>query len=44
MAKALNGAGVLASRQSDYASALALHERALALRRALGDQIGWPLP
>jgi predicted ATPase/transcriptional regulator with XRE-family HTH domain len=39
-AKVLNGAGVLATRQCDYAHAATLHEQALALRRSLGDKIG----
>jgi predicted ATPase len=38
--KALNGAGNLAYAQGDYGRATALHEEALALRRALGDQRG----
>jgi predicted ATPase/DNA-binding XRE family transcriptional regulator len=37
-AKALNGAGVLASRQGDYERAIALHEETLALWRSLGDR------
>src|SRR5262249_4578919 len=36
LAKALNGAGVLASRQSDYGRARAFHGRALDIRRTLG--------
>jgi len=39
-AMALNGAGMLASRRGDFARAKALHEEALALRRALGDTPG----
>jgi tetratricopeptide (TPR) repeat protein len=39
-ATALNGAGVLAFRQGDYGQATALHEEALALRRALGETPG----
>ncbi|OGG56550.1 MAG: hypothetical protein A3F84_22560, partial [Candidatus Handelsmanbacteria bacterium RIFCSPLOWO2_12_FULL_64_10] len=44
-AKALNGAGVLASRQGDYAAARALHEESLAIRRTLDDKqgIAWSL-
>lgn len=40
LAKALNGSGVLATRQTDFDSAVKLHERALALRRRLHDQVG----
>lgn len=40
LAKVLNGAGVLATRQSDYGHATACHEEALALRRAGGDTLG----
>jgi len=39
-AKALSGAGALAQRQGDYASARALHEESLTIRRELGDQGG----
>ncbi|OGG46571.1 MAG: hypothetical protein A3F84_18045 [Candidatus Handelsmanbacteria bacterium RIFCSPLOWO2_12_FULL_64_10] len=39
-AKALNGAGVLASRQGDYAAARAFHEESLGIRRELGDKQG----
>jgi non-specific serine/threonine protein kinase len=39
-AKALNGAGVLAWAQGDYARATVLHEESLALRRELGDKRG----
>lgn len=39
-AKALNGAGVLACRQGDYAAARALHEESLSIRRELGDRWG----
>jgi tetratricopeptide (TPR) repeat protein len=39
-ARALNGAGILAESQSDLAQAMALHEEALAWRRALGDKQG----
>lgn len=39
-AKALNGAGVLAWSQGDYAAARALHEESLAMRRELGDKQG----
>jgi predicted ATPase/Tfp pilus assembly protein PilF len=39
-ATALNGAGVLAFRQGEYGQAAALHEEALALRRALGETSG----
>jgi tetratricopeptide (TPR) repeat protein len=38
--KALNGAGVLAETQGDYARAQALHEGCLALCRELGDERG----
>ena len=34
------GAGVLASQQSDYPAAQALHEESLAIRRELGDPRG----
>jgi tetratricopeptide (TPR) repeat protein len=39
-ANALNGAGNLAYTAGDYASALALHEESLGLRRELGDKQG----
>ncbi len=39
-ARALNGAGNLASQQDEYARAEALHEEALALRREAGDTLG----
>jgi len=39
-AKALNGAGNLAYRQGDYATARALYEESLAIRRELGDKNG----
>ena len=39
-AKALHGAGVLASEQGDYPAARALHEESLAIRRVLGDRRG----
>ena len=39
-AKALNGAGTLARRQGDYASARSLHEESLAIYRRLGDKAG----
>jgi predicted ATPase/DNA-binding XRE family transcriptional regulator len=39
-AKALNGAGVLATIQGDHARAAALFEESLALRRELGDTWG----
>jgi predicted ATPase/class 3 adenylate cyclase len=39
-AKALNGAGVLAFRQGDYARATVRYEESLAMRRALGDKLG----
>jgi tetratricopeptide (TPR) repeat protein len=38
--RALNGAGAMAYHQSEYSRAAALHEEALALRRALGDRLG----
>ena len=38
--KALNGAGVLAFQQGEYAASRALHGEDLALRRALGDDRG----
>jgi tetratricopeptide (TPR) repeat protein len=38
--KALNGAGVLALSQGDYAWARAMHEESLAIRRELGDRQG----
>jgi predicted ATPase/Tfp pilus assembly protein PilF/DNA-binding XRE family transcriptional regulator len=40
LAKVLNGAGVLATRQSDYEHATACHEEALELRRTVGDTLG----
>jgi predicted ATPase/class 3 adenylate cyclase len=39
-AKALDGAGMLARRQGDYAAARALHEEALAIQRGQGDRRG----
>jgi predicted ATPase/class 3 adenylate cyclase len=39
-AKTLNGAGLLAYHQLDYAAARAYHEDALAIRRELGDRKG----
>jgi predicted ATPase/transcriptional regulator with XRE-family HTH domain len=39
-AKALNGAGVLAFEQGDYAHAQACHEESLALHRAIADTPG----
>ncbi len=39
-AKALHAAGTLASLQGDYAEARPLLESALAIRRALGDEVG----
>ncbi|MDQ6917459.1 MAG: tetratricopeptide repeat protein [Pseudomonadota bacterium] len=39
-AKALNGAGALAWRQTDHPSARALHEESLATSRELGDRPG----
>ena len=39
-AKALNGAGVLACNQADYAAARKLHEEALDIRRQSGDRRG----
>lgn len=39
-AAALDGAGVLAFRQGEYAEARALFEESLAIRRQLGDQRG----
>jgi predicted ATPase/DNA-binding XRE family transcriptional regulator len=38
LAGALNGAGVLALRQGDYAAARSLLEESLAIRRGLGDR------
>ena len=38
--RALTGAGLLAHRQGDYASAQVLHEQALALHRRRGDRPG----
>jgi predicted ATPase/class 3 adenylate cyclase len=37
-ARALDGAGVLASQQGDHVAAQALHEESLAIGRELGDQ------
>jgi predicted ATPase/DNA-binding SARP family transcriptional activator len=44
-ARALNGAGVLASNQGDYPAAMALYEESLMISRELGDRQGaaWPL-
>ncbi|MCW3098702.1 MAG: hypothetical protein JWL77_4320 [Chthonomonadaceae bacterium] len=39
-AKALNGAGVLAYRQGDYAAARTLYEESLRIRKELGDRRG----
>ena len=39
-AKALNGVGVIASAQGDLDDAIAAHEAALALSRAVGDETG----
>jgi predicted ATPase/DNA-binding SARP family transcriptional activator/tetratricopeptide (TPR) repeat protein len=39
-AKALHGAGALASQQGDYPAARRFYEQSLALRRELGDQQG----
>ena len=39
-AKALHGAANIASRQGDLAAASALHSESLAVRRALGDELG----
>ena len=39
-AKALDGAGMLARRQGDFAAARALHEEALVIQRGLGDRRG----
>jgi len=39
-AEALHGAANLASRQADMAAAAALHSESLAIRRALGDELG----
>jgi len=39
-ARALHGAANLASRQADLAAASALHRESLAIRRALGDELG----
>jgi tetratricopeptide (TPR) repeat protein len=39
-AKALNGAGILASRQGDLVSAKALNEEGLTIQRELGDKRG----
>ncbi len=39
-AKVLNGAGLLAYHQLDYATARAQHEESLAIRRELGDRKG----
>jgi predicted ATPase/DNA-binding SARP family transcriptional activator len=38
--KALNGAGLLAYFQGDYASARAYHEESLAIQREIGDRYG----
>jgi predicted ATPase/DNA-binding XRE family transcriptional regulator len=40
LAEAYNGAGVLATRQGDFAAAERFHAQALPLRRALGDPVG----
>jgi predicted ATPase/class 3 adenylate cyclase len=39
-AKALDGAGMLARRQGDFAAAKSLHEEALIIQRSLGDRRG----
>src|SRR5262249_18043079 len=39
-AKALNGAGVLANFQGDYAAACAYFEESLSIRREIGDKQG----
>jgi predicted ATPase/class 3 adenylate cyclase len=39
-AKALNGAGLLAHNQGDYATARSLHNESLALKQELGDKQG----
>jgi predicted ATPase/class 3 adenylate cyclase/Tfp pilus assembly protein PilF len=39
-ADALNGAGLLAQEQGDYAAARALHEESLTIERELGDKQG----
>jgi predicted ATPase/DNA-binding XRE family transcriptional regulator/Tfp pilus assembly protein PilF len=39
LAEAYNGAGVLATRQGDFAAAERFHAQALPLRRALGDPL-----
>ena len=39
-AQALNGAGLLAHEQGDYAAARSLYEESLAIRRELGDKRG----
>jgi predicted ATPase/transcriptional regulator with XRE-family HTH domain len=39
LAEAYNGAGVLATRQGDFAAAERFHAQALPLRRALGDPV-----
>lgn len=39
-ARALNGAGSLATEQNDFANAMRYHQEGLLLRRALGDQRG----
>jgi predicted ATPase/class 3 adenylate cyclase len=38
--KALSGAGIMAERQGDYASARSLYEESLAISRELGDKPG----
>jgi predicted ATPase len=43
-AKALNGAGVLASLQGDFGSARSLYEESLSLYRELGDKSGMAGP
>lgn len=39
-ARALNGAGSLATEQNDFDSAMRYHQEGLLLRRALGDEMG----
>jgi predicted ATPase/transcriptional regulator with XRE-family HTH domain len=39
-ARALNGAGNVASSQGDYAGARSLHEESLAISREIGDKLG----
>ncbi len=39
-AKALNGAGVLATNQGDYSAARAYYEQSLEVRREVGDRLG----